>query len=374
MNRHLHIVCLDAPWPADYGGAIDMFYKIGALYQAGIKIHLHYFSYNQRGNPTELNQYCESINVYERKTGYKGFSWKLPYIVASRINDELGANLNKDDHPVLLEGIHCTGILPRLEHNRRKIVVRMHNVESEYYKQLAGSSAGLFKKIYFKNESRLLKKYERTLPQHCLYACISTQDTVSFRDHYGLKNVFLLPAFTSYSEVKSEEGMGSFCLYHANLSVPENEKAAAWLVKNVFSKIKVPLVVAGKNPSRRLKKIVQLYRQSSLVSNPSDTEINELVKKAHINILPSCSSTGTKIKLLHALFEGRHCLVNDAMIAGTGLEAACHTGTNANAFASIIMQLYHQPFTADEITIRRNLMGTTYDNKKNIQLLIQYLW
>ena len=83
-------------------------------------IHLHYFSYNERGTPNELNQFCETINVYESKTGRKGLSSKLPYIIASRINDELVTNLQKDDHPILLEGIHCTGILPQLDISKQK--------------------------------------------------------------------------------------------------------------------------------------------------------------------------------------------------------------------------------------------------------------
>jgi hypothetical protein len=67
LNRQLHIVCLDVPWPPDYGGAIDMLNRIRELQKAGILIHLHYFSYNERGMPNELNQFCESIHVYERK-------------------------------------------------------------------------------------------------------------------------------------------------------------------------------------------------------------------------------------------------------------------------------------------------------------------
>jgi hypothetical protein len=146
LTKPLHIVCLDTPWPADYGGAIDMFYRIKALSEAGVQIHLHYFSYNQRGNPTELNQYCSSIHVYERKTGFKGFSFKLPYIVSSRISIELANNLNKDNHPILLEGVHCTGILPLLNKENRKIIVRLHNNESAYYKHLAGSTRTFLKK------------------------------------------------------------------------------------------------------------------------------------------------------------------------------------------------------------------------------------
>ena len=56
--------------------------------------------------------------------------------------------------------------------------------------------------------------------------------------------------------------------------------------------------------------------------------------------------------------------MNEAIVAGTGLEGACHIGSNANAFASIITQLYHQPFTKEEIILRKRLLGTTYDNEK----------
>jgi len=374
LNRHLHIVCLDVPSPADYGGAIDMLYRIESLYNAGIKIHLHYFSYNHRGNPNELNQYCESIHVYERKTGHKGFSFSKPYIVSSRINQELITKLNKDNHPILLEGVHCTGILPQLNTGNRKVIVRLHNDEADYYKQLSSVEKNIFKKIYFRYESHLLSKYEHSLPPQYLYACITTKDEAHFREQHGLKNSFFLPAYTPYEKINSSEGIGNFCLYHGNLSVPENEKAATWLLTKVFSKIKVPFVIAGKNPSKRVDKLSHLYQHTCLVANPTDTEINDLVKKAHINILPSFSNTGIKIKLLHALFEGRHCVTNEAMVNGTGLEAACHIGTNANAIAAIIMQLHHQPFTTEEIRLRENLLGNTYNNALNTKQLIQYLW
>ena len=61
-------------------------------------------------------------------------------------------------NPNLLEGIHTTGILQKLNRQNRKIVVRMHNEESLYYKELARAEKGFLKKIYFQNETRLLKK------------------------------------------------------------------------------------------------------------------------------------------------------------------------------------------------------------------------
>jgi hypothetical protein len=376
LSKHLHIVCLDTPWPADYGGAIDMMNRIMLFKKMGIAIHLHYFCYNERGMPNELNQFCESIQVYERKKGRKGLSSKLPYIVASRMNDGLVNDLKADDHPILLEGLHCSGVLSRLDLDARKIVVRMHNEESVYYKELARAEPSLFKKIYFFRESRLIKKYSQHLPGQCMYACLSREDIHAFRDTYHLPDVRMIPIFPSWQQVSGEEGIGNLCLYHGNLSVPENEKAAIWLLQNVFTKIRKPFVIAGKNPTRRLQKIAHLCQHTCLVADPSETELNDLIRKAHINVLPCFNKriTGIRLKLLHALYEGRHCIVNEPMVKGTGLEEACHIGRTANAFASIIAQLYHQPFTAEEIQLRKRLLEDTYDNEKNTRALIQYLW
>jgi hypothetical protein len=243
LDRHLHIVCLDVPWPADYGGAIDMLNRITALHKLGVKIYLHYFSYNERGKPNELNQFCEAVFIYERETGHKGLS-SVPYIVSSRINENLIENLKKNDYPVLLEGIHCTGILPYINSGSRKIVVRIHNEESVYYKELARSERSLFKKLFFLNESRLLKKYNHHLPANCIYACISEADAAFLKKEYNLNNTIFLPAFPSWQAVAGEEGIGNLCLYHGNLSVPENEEAAIWLLRKVFTKVRVPFVIA----------------------------------------------------------------------------------------------------------------------------------
>ncbi len=376
MNRHLHIVCLDVPWPADYGGAIDMMNRIRCFKELGVHIRLHYFSYNDRGTPNELNQFCESIHVYGRKTGHKGFSFSLPYIVSSRISKDLISNLDKDDHPILLEGLHCTGILPLLQNKERKVVVRMHNEEGRYYKELARAEKSLFRKTYFRFESRLIKKYMATLAPTSTYACVSDEDMVALRNEFSLPHVVFIPTFPAWQEVNGEEGIGSYTLYHGNLSVAENEEAAMWLIEKVFAEIKKPLIIAGKNPTARLLKAEQGRTHICIVSNPTESEMNDLVKKAHINVLPCFNKniTGIRLKLLHALFEGRHCITHDAMVKGTGLDSACHIGTTAASFASIIMQLIHQPFTPEEIALRKRLLGSTYDNRQNTERFIPYLW
>ena len=66
-----------------------------------------------------------------------------------------------------------------------------------------------------------------------------------------------------------------------------------------------------------------------LVANPDEAQMADIISKAHIHVLPSFNNTGIKIKLLNALFNGRHCVVNDQMVAGTPLGILCHVVNTA---------------------------------------------
>ena len=315
-------------------------------------------------------------SVYERKKGRKGLSPSLPYIVASRINQELIDRLNKDQYPILLEGIHCTGILNHVDINNRKVVVRVHNDEAIYYKELARAASSWFKKWYFLRESKLLKRFTATLPKECTYACVSEIDRERFRRDYDLPNVVHIPTFPEWQDITGFEGAGNLCLYHGNLSVPENEEAAIWLLKNVFNRIKLPFVIAGKKPSKKLIRMAHIYQHTCIVADPSENELNDLIRKAHINVLPCFNreTTGIRLKLLHALFEGRHCVVNPEMIKGIGLADACHIGTSGESIASILMQLNHHPFAEEELRLRRALLLKQFNNRENNQAFIQCLY
>jgi len=67
LEKHLHIISFDIPFPANYGGVIDVFYKIKNLANAGIKIHLHCFEYGDRKHSSELESICYRVYYYPRK-------------------------------------------------------------------------------------------------------------------------------------------------------------------------------------------------------------------------------------------------------------------------------------------------------------------
>jgi len=374
LDKHLHIISLDVPYPANYGGVYDLFYKLPALQKQGVKIHLHCFN-NGRSEQPELNKYCEEVYYYERNIGHKGISTKLPYIVCSRKSEALENNLLKDEYPVLMEGIHCSAVAFDKRFHDRKKFVRLHNVEYQYYKHLYHYSSSLLKKMYYRWESHLLKKYEEQLVNKVVaFWSVTEKDAKIYRQKFHCTNIQYLPLFLPQWTIKCKPGMGSFCLYHGKLSVDENEYAATWLIENIFKKLEIPLVIAGMNPSSALQKLAKQNQHTCIVANPSEKEMEDLIEKAQVHVLPSFNNTGIKIKLLNALYNGRHCLVNDPAIEGTGLEELCHVINTENAFRERVVQLYHQPFLDEEVETRRIVLNKLYNNRTNAKQMIEWIW
>ncbi len=370
------MVCAEVPWPADKRSAIDIFHRIKAFHKNGIGVHLHCVSAADTP-PYELCAFCSSIHLYPpKKLGTNLFSRKdVPECIESRINESLIATLSRDQHPILFEGFVTVGYLQYIDLQNRKICVRIQHDEGRYQLNLAKNTRNPLKWFFFKKEGSLLKKYYKMLPKSLFYAFACKKDQFFFESS-GFENTNFLPAFTGWQKINSRAGKGSFCLFHGNLSQPENAKAAFWLLRNVFNKIKIPFVIAGKDPSVRLQKAAHVFKHTCIVANPPEEELNDLVGKAHINILPcfNKSKNGVSFKLLHALFEGRHCVVTPTMAESPELQKICHIGKDADSIAGIIHHLYHQPFQEQEVHLRYELLGSTYNNQKNIEPIINYLW
>ena len=47
-NKNIHIVSFDIPYPPNYGGIIDIYYKVKTLNKLGINVILHCFQYGKK--------------------------------------------------------------------------------------------------------------------------------------------------------------------------------------------------------------------------------------------------------------------------------------------------------------------------------------
>lgn len=369
--NHLHVVAFDMPYPPNYGGSTDMYFKLVELQKLGINVTLHVFLYDGKSAAKELENVTFKTIYYSRSRYRNPFVGRIPYIVKTRKNKQLFKNLLQDSAPILFEGLHTTYYLnhPKLRHRIR--VVRAHNVEHNYYEALYEAEDHWLKKLFFKIEARKLLKYEKILHHADGIAGISPSETSYLNQTYG--NTTYIPAFHSNNEIVCRLGSGKFVLYHGNLSVPENNRAALFLAEKVFPQLNVPCIISGSNPSAKLIKAIQKHENISLKANISTSEILELIESAHVNAMITFQSTGIKLKLLNSLYRGRFVVANTEMVKETQLEELCAVADLPTQIVQEIIKCFEKDFTLDEVAKRSIVLEHLFDNAGNALKLAKML-
>ena len=367
-NKALHIVSLDVPFPADYGGAIDIYYRIKALYELGFIITLHCFEYG-RGKHEELDRITSCVHYYKREKRIFDLIHEKPFIVKSRSTDALLHNILQDNAPILFEGLHTTFFLADDRLKDRVKLVRTHNVEHQYYDGLAEKATGL-KKRYFRNEARKLKKFEQILKNADHILTIQKNDFNHFSALH--KSVHLLNASAPENNVNEYADTEPYCLFHGNLSVEENSAAASWMLGTFKQIPDVPLIIAGKDPSKTL--IHKCNEQGvTIKANPGTKKMNSLLRNARVHVFYTDQPTGLKLKLLAALQSSGHVVVNPEMTEGTTLEVLCAVATTRRSFSDRILELLPRPLAPEDFLNRRKHIEENYNTKKNCEIIAELI-
>jgi len=358
-----HIIAFDIPYPPDYGGALTVYYELKALHELGAKIYLHTFEYGPRKRASELDDICHHVFYYERKRSWvKQLSIK-PYIVKTRMSKQLMQNLSEDNFPILFEGIHTTGALLQSNPNRHTLV-RVHNIESAYYSSLCELETSWGKKMYYWLESKKLKRFE--IPTYNVaneVICISKNDYEKIND--SLDNVHYIPPFHGNDKVNILTGIGKYALFHGNLSINDNHLIAVQLIDRVFRNLDYPLIIAGKNPKPELYSVVSKYKKVQLLANPDKARMEELLQNDQVNLIFANQGAGIKIKLINALFKGRHCIANDLAVSGSGLEDLVIKAESIDEAKDKIIRFVHDPFSARKVEKRKDILETKYSDRQN---------
>lgn len=366
-DKALHLVAHNVPWPADNGGLIDVFFKVKALAEVGLQVHLHAFVYDRPASG-EIRRYCASVRYYPRSRNPLLLLNSLPFIVAGRRHPALLKALQQKPLPVLFDTLHTTAYLGHPALRNQPQYVRTHNIEHLYYQGLAEASGQPFKKLYYRLEALKLQRYEKILKKAAGLFAISPSDAVHFAA-YAPADIIL--PFHPYAFKGPEDTTEPFALYHGNLSVEENQKAVAWLVKEVWTRPEtkdIPLIIAGNGAPFGLKKLVAVNPRIQMRENISHAEIVKLLDKARLHVLPTFQATGVKLKLIAALATGFNVLCNTLMVRGTGLEDCVTVADDAAEFAEMAQALFHGSLVSEaRLQARRRAFDTVLDNRKNAE-------
>lgn len=370
MSKRLHIVSFDVPYPPNYGGVIDIFYKIKELYKLGIEIYLHIYISDDKEKQIALEKYCKKIYYYNRKSTFYSLLSYLPFRVKSRSNRELTQNLKNLEIPILFEGLHSMYALSKF--NFKNSYLRAHNIEHTYFFGLSKSEKNILKKIFFFIEGRKLKRFEKNLKNATGIFTISPFEQDYFARIYTEKSHYI-PAFHEAKFNLNHSKKGQFVLFHGDLRVADNIKAALFLI-DTYKNTEYKFVIATSILEKRINSEVHKYDNISIEDIPTQNHLDELMKKAHINTLFSFQKTGIKLKLLNTLYRGKFIIANSPLIEDTGLESLCNLANSKEEILKTTAALFSKDYLEIETQNRISALqkfNPTVSAKKIVAIIFK---
>ncbi len=378
MQRSLNIISGHIPCSNTLGDAQQTYWLLEALSIAGIQLHLYTFTESgasiDDATNLQLSKFCSSIKTYPVNQGHRNFSFSAPYATSKYLNTQLINDLEATNFPILIEGIGPCEIALSTALSNKTIWVRLLTYAPRYFRYLQERSSNPLKKLFYQREAVLSKRMLKKINQRVNWIVTTDSDKQILEDSIlGLRIQILTPFKCSNNIISSKPGMGNFCLFQGNLSDAATHKTAVWLLSHVFHNLKVPFVITGNNPSPSLVTLAHSQPHTCIVANPSMTERHDMIEKAQILIQPSFIKDVADEALIEGIKKGRHCLTNNKNFNST-LAACYHQGSSANAFQEIIIQLYHHPFSEQEIETRKQLIAVEKTNDVIAKECITIIW
>ena len=365
-NNTLHIVSLDNPFPPVYGGIIDIFYKIQALHRNGCEIYLHCFVDTVPESNPELEAIVAKVFYYPKTKSIFGILSMTPFSVKTRTSSELSRNLHRIVAPVLFESLKPTAVLSEMTNFPEKKILRMQNIEHDYFNGIAHSETNFFKKALYFAESLKYKNYEPRIKAFDDILSLSVHETDYIRKKFG--NATYIPLFHGNDIVAPLSPFGNHAVYNGDLNTADNRRALDFII-SVFKEINdYPLVIAVRDRHHFVRKLIGKAENITLAKPDNYNHLKQFLADAHINIMFSYQSTGTKLKLVNALHNSRHCLINENMVDDPEIIKLCTLATDKKGFIAAIQNLRHIAY--DDFENRKRVVGEIYDDQKNARKLM----
>lgn len=365
QQKALHIVSFDNPFPPVYGGVIEVFFKIKPLFDLGIRIHFHCFVDVIPDENPALESITEKVYYYQNNKNPFYFFSKLPFSVISRNHKNLLQNIQNIDAPILFEGLKPTFLVYKKLLFSKRTILRLHNIEHDYFNGIASSEKNMFRKWLFKMEARKYKCYEAVISEFDQIITLSKFENNYINDQFGKASY--IPVFHGNQKVKPLEGIGKYAIYHGDLRMSDNIRTVLMLIE-IFKEIPdFELIIASNSNQKFINKKIGNLKNVRYVPIQNFEHLEQLLMDAQINLVFSFQKSGTKLKLMNSLYNSRFCIINDNIMDDENVTQLCEFANTKAEIMNKIQLLKKRSFTDYER--RHEVLETQMNDVVNAELL-----
>ncbi|KAB7668457.1 glycosyltransferase family 4 protein [Bacillus sp. B1-b2] len=346
--KKILIMSLKNPWRKNkIGGSQDILGRIIALSYLGYTVDVIAIDdEDQLQVPSNLP---ENVNLflYKKRTNLKN-SLKYPIASANRYKKEICYFLSEREYDIAFaESEFMLPFWTNKNVKSKKNYLRMHNIESEYYLELAKTERSYLKKVLFTFDSKRLNKIEKSLNDYFeKLLFISESEKEKFAKKYGEDTVEFLPASVPISTaglLPNVESSNNGFLAFGDFTLDINKSGLLWFLKNVW-----PLIVK-ENKVIRLKIVgngaeaFKDFKSDQIEVLGYVEDLKAVFNEVQTIIIPLLEGAGVKIKLVESLLMNKTIITTSKGIEGTDLKDNIHllVADNDEEFAQKCIDVFH---------------------------------
>lgn len=258
-------------------------------------------------------------NVLLRRSAliYKFYSGRFMNIIMDKI-------AGGDYDIIHFESLHSVPYALKVKRAFRdkKIVVRLHNIESQIVYRYFKVAKNPVLRLFFYNEFKMMKKLEGRLYREIKNTAFITEEDmkIALSENSSDLNPYVMTAGVDIEHFANLEGNDlRSLLYLGSMDWKPNEDAVLWFIKNVFSNLletcpDLKFYVVGKNPSERMKK----QASSNIIVTGTVEDVRPYIEKSGICVIPLRVGGGMRVKILELMASGKPIITST--IGAEGIE------------------------------------------------------
>jgi glycosyltransferase involved in cell wall biosynthesis len=377
--KSILLVAMDFPYPPGHGAAVDIWTRLLVLKEMGYRVDL-LATVNEMPSPDLMRTVQEQVGdlwIVRRRRALRSLLSFLPFQVRSRV-DLRTIQLDQPYGAIVLESEYVAAFLKNPAARHAKLILRLHNEQVGYFRDLAEGAKSWLKKVYYYSESLKFRSFSPRVIRKCdLLWFISDserQKHVGNNPQHKSKSYFV-PTQVNPKTLRPFVGGGRTVLFIGTLTITHNTDAVAWFIDKVHPLLSdldgYAFQVAGRTAGKPIPQLKHLVHQQNNVLLEEDPVVLDcLYQNASVFVNPVICGAGIKIKLIQALAAGMPVVSTSMGMEGTGFEPSIHllVADTPQEFAACVRRLLLDRTLARSLVRNAQaFLAERYDMKASMQ-------